>query len=385
MIGKADRRLSGGRRLSQHMEELRQLGQVVQHKMGAGSAEGLLRPAAGGPARLRGEGLVLHLAQAQDGAALDYPHRPHPGADPLLDVGDGVPHLHGVLHTGDLQRLQVFKDHVGIAYTLMRVAVLMIRRDPVGAVEEVIRNGVLLGVLHIFWDRRSKIAVVIKAVFMLGFTYDILQFFAISLEDLRKGVLWSPILSAAVFAAAAAAILRLIRWQNARIDRTNEEIRRRNQQIDQQTDAQNRQIILRNQELTRQYNQLDLQLKRLRGQLSQLTSGGWYPKNQGTDGYFYSVQGIQDLIDALEGPRANSMQEALDYIGTRDYRAQSLAYQEAILRSNSQIAINQQELARNQRFANLLTCGQILLQVQQNAAIHRMEQQQRDFYRTRQR
>ena len=272
-----------------------------------------------------------------------------------------------------------------IAYTLMRVAVLMIRRDPVGAVEEVIRNGVLLGVLHIFWDRRSKIAVVIKAVFMLGFTYDILQFFAISLEDLRKGVLWSPILSAAVFAAAAAAILRLIRWQNARIDRTNEEIRRRNQQIDQQTDAQNRQIILRNQELTRQYNQLDLQLKRLRGQLSQLTSGGWYPKNQGTDGYFYSVQGIQDLIDALEGPRANSMQEALDYIGTRDYRAQSLAYQEAILRSNSQIAINQQELARNQRFANLLTCGQILLQVQQNAAIHRMEQQQRDFYRTRQR
>ena len=138
-------------------------------------------------------------------------------------------------------------------------------------------------------------------------------------------------------------------------------------------------------DLTRQYNQLDLQLKRLRGQLSQLTSGGWYPKNQGTDGYFYSVQGIQDLIDALEGPRANSMQEALDYIGTRDYRAQSLAYQEAILRSNSQIAINQQELARNQRFANLLTCGQILLQVQQNAAIHRMEQQQRDFYRTRQR
>ena len=267
----------------------------------------------------------------------------------------------------------------------MRVAVLMIRRDPVGAVEEVIRNGVLLGVLHIFWDRRSKIAVVIKAVFMLGFTYDIFQFFAISLEDLRKGVLWSPILSAAVFAAAAAAILRLIRWQNARIDRTNEEIRRRNQQIDQQTDAQNRQIILQNQELTRQYNQLDLQLKRLRGQLSQLTSGGWYPKNQGTDGYFYSVQGIQDLIDALEGPRANSMQEALDYIGTRDYRAQSLAYQEAILRSNSQIAINQQELARNQRFANLLTCGQILLQVQQNAAIHRMEQQQRDFYRTRQR
>ena len=73
---------------------------------------------------------------------------------------------------------------------------------------------------------------------MLGFTYDILQFFAISLEDLRKGVLWSPLLSAAVFAAAAAAILRLIRWQNARIDRTNEEIRRRNQQIDQQTDAQ---------------------------------------------------------------------------------------------------------------------------------------------------
>ena len=147
-----------------------------------------------------------------------------------------------------------------------------------------------------------------------------------------------------------------------------------------QTDAQNRQIILRNQELTRQYNQLDLQLKRLRGQLSQLTSGGWYPKNQGTDGYFYSVQGIQDLIDVLEGPRANSMQEALDYIGTRDYRAQSLAYQEAILRSNSQIAINQQELARNQRFANLLTCGQILLQVQQNAAIHRMEQRQRYFY-----
>ena len=93
-----------------------------------------------------------------------------------------------------------------IAYTLMRVAVLMIRRDPVGAVEEVIRNGVLLGVLHIFWDRRSKIAVVIKAVFMLGFTYDILQFFAISLEDLRTGGLWSPILSAAVFAAAAAAI-----------------------------------------------------------------------------------------------------------------------------------------------------------------------------------
>ena len=40
-----------------------------------------------------------------------------------------------------------------IAYTLMRVAVLMIRQDPVGAVEEVIRNGVLLGVLHIFWDK----------------------------------------------------------------------------------------------------------------------------------------------------------------------------------------------------------------------------------------
>ncbi|CAN3966197.1 hypothetical protein HEAFMP_HEAFMP_11925, partial [Dysosmobacter welbionis] len=47
-------------------------------------------------------------------AALDDPHRPHAGIDPLPDVGDSVPHLHGVLHTGDLQRLQVFKDHVGI-------------------------------------------------------------------------------------------------------------------------------------------------------------------------------------------------------------------------------------------------------------------------------
>ena len=55
-----------------------QLGQVVQHKVGSGGAEGLLRLAAGGPTLLRGEGLILPLAQAQDGAALDHPHRPHP-------------------------------------------------------------------------------------------------------------------------------------------------------------------------------------------------------------------------------------------------------------------------------------------------------------------
>ena len=188
-----------------------------------------------------------------------------------------------------------------------------------------------------------------------------------------------PLLSAAVFAAAAAAILRLIRWQNARIDRTNEEIRRRNQQIDQQTDAQNRQIILRNQELTRQYNQLDLQLKRLRGQLSQLTSGGWYPKNQGTDGYFYSVQGIQDLIDVLEGPRAAACRRrwTTSAPGTTGPRAWPIKRPFCAPTARSPLTA---ELARNQRFANLLTCGQILLQVQQNAAIHRMEQRQRYFY-----
>ena len=261
-----------------------------------------------------------------------------------------------------------------ITSAVMDMAIQLYWKEPIKAVEAAIFHGVILFLVSKFWKKNSPVFMGLKLFVTFGLAYSIVDFFSRSLSDVGFGIFWFFVAGAVGLVGAGLFIPWLIPRLNARIDRNNARIRQHNQQVDQEIDAQNRQITARNQELTRQYQQLSLQLQQLRQQLELLTSGGWYPLNQGSDSYFYTVQGIDDLIDTLSGPRANTIQEALNAIEKRNYRAQNLAYQEAILRANSQIAINQQRIASQLRFANLLTCAQIHLQQQQNDAIHRMEE-----------
>lgn len=261
-----------------------------------------------------------------------------------------------------------------ITSAVMDMSIQLYWKEPIKAVEAAIFHGVILFLVSKFWKRNSPVFIGLKLLITFGLARSIVDFFSGSLADARIGVFWFFIAGAVGLIGAGLFIRWLIPQLNARIDRNNARIRQHNQEVDQQIDAQNRQITARNQELTRQYQQLSLQLQQLRQQLERLTSGGWYPLNQGSDSYFYTVQGIDDLITTLKGPRANTIQEALNHIETRNYRAQNLAYQEAILRANSQIVINQQSITSQLRFANLLTCAQIYLQQQQNAAFHRMEE-----------
>lgn len=238
-----------------------------------------------------------------------------------------------------------------IAYVMMRLVLGLVFYGP-GTVISIISWNIVFFIILFgrFRNKHSKIMTVIQVIFMVCLSLDILSYFWIAIQDLMRGIIWSSILSIAVFGVSIFVIRSLIRYLNHKVDLKNLQIRKHNTELQES-----------NQKLTQQYAQLTNRLNQLRAEMEVLISG-WYQ----VDDYFYTLNGIQSLIRVLENQEADTLKEAIKTVREQDHRQQMLNYQQSILEANQQMIINQKAIKSQLQYANVMSTMGVALQFQHN-------------------
>ena len=206
-------------------------------------------------------------------------------------------------------------------------------------------------IFAVLWKRKSKAALALRVFLMVVMGLDFAGSLLSWARSIFLGNFLGGSLSILIMVGTAILFFRLLQHLNSKVDRQNVEIRKSNAEIER-----------RNEEIARQYDQLSEQLVQRRAEMTALCYG-WYQ----VDDCFYTVEGIQSLIRVLENQEADTLKEAIKTVREQDYRQRMLAYQEAILQANHQQLINQEEIKRQLRYANVLAATSVALQVVSNA------------------
>ena len=196
---------------------------------------------------------------------------------------------------------------------------------------------------YLFINRSKK--TILKKI-ITGLLYVSLFYLPIyAYETIMYGYIVAGIIPLVFFAAGIAVTLYLIRTQNKKIEAKNNEIR------------------LRNAQLQEQYDVTVQRIKQQRQKLNQLITG-WYPKD------YCSLEAVNFFIGAISNYKADHMKEAVIMFDDSQHKQKMLSSQRAIENMNRQQIINQQEISKQLKFANMLNIINLSLQSSTQDAIY---------------
>lgn len=199
----------------------------------------------------------------------------------------------------------------------------------------------ILAFLH-FYKKKSVLKTIATVFLYCALIY--LPFYAFGL--MADGYIVAGIIPLVFFVVGIAGTLALIRMQNKKIE------------------AKNMVIQQRNAELQEQYDLTVQKIKQQRAKLNQLISG-WYP------GDYCSLEAVNFFIGAISNFKADSMKEAVILFDDSQHKKKMLASQQAIADMNRQQIINQEEISKQMRFANILSMANLSLQSSTLDAVNR--------------
>lgn len=189
---------------------------------------------------------------------------------------------------------------------------------------------VLEGVVALTWKKKSKIktvALVLLIVYTIAISVSIMESMSIGLA------VFLLILLAIIVAVG----IRVVKWQNKKIDEKNAVI------SDQ------------NSELHRQYDDTVQQIAKLRQELKQETSS-WYPND------YYSLDAVDFFIHAISNHRADSVKEMVNLYEDSEHQKRMEAGQKNINASLKKSLLNQEQINRELMFANVMNMASVMLQ-----------------------
>ena len=135
-------------------------------------------------------------------------------------------------------------------------------------------------------------------------------------------------------------------------------IRKNNQHVEKKNTA----ISQQNSELQAQYDRTAQQLAALKKELFGKTSS-WYPKS------YYSLNAVEFFINAVENYRADSVKEMVNLFETTQEQKQMAKMQAEINSSLKQQILNQEQINRQLKYANVLNLANLFMQADISASI----------------
>lgn len=142
------------------------------------------------------------------------------------------------------------------------------------------------------------------------------------------------------------------------IKKKNEEIAKENVRIEED----NAKIVEHNNYIQSEYDKTVEQLEYLKSQLLN-ENASWFPKD------YYSLEAVLFFISAIENFKADSIKEAVLLLDDTQYKNEMLDSQRAIQSMNEQQLINQGEMIKQLKFANVLNVANLALNISTLGAI----------------
>lgn len=196
------------------------------------------------------------------------------------------------------------------------------------------------GIIYLQRDKRSKLkrAAVVLLVCSLGMT----------LMNIVRAIMYGTtalVVFMAVLFAIAFVLVKTI-------------IKRKNQQIDQENAATQQY----NQEIQRQYDETVRRLKQLTKEMVD-GSQSWYPRS------YYCEYAVEFFVEAVENYRADSVKEMVNLFENSEHQRRMESGQQEINASLQQSLLNQEQIKKELRYANVLNLAQLTLQAQTVQAV----------------
>lgn len=136
-------------------------------------------------------------------------------------------------------------------------------------------------------------------------------------------------------------------------------IKKKNQKIEEE----NKQTAEYNARVQQEYDETVEQLNQLKNDLY-TQSGTWYPKD------YYSLEAATFFLSAVENYKADTIKEIVLLFDDTQYKNEMLNSQRAIQQMSEQQLINQGEMIKQLKFANVLNIANLALNVSTLGAIN---------------
>ena len=194
----------------------------------------------------------------------------------------------------------------------------------------------------VYWKRNKRSKLKVFALISLTF----LVFFSLinMIDNILKGNILILILMIVLLIAASFLVRFGVKFNKYKAEQYNKQVEQHNREVEQHN--QNVQNTFNN--ITQRINELIIQL--------QNQTSEWFPKK------YYCMYAIDFFIDVIENYRADNVKEMVNLFENSEHQRRMEEAQDSINIKLNQSLINQNEINRSLKFANVLNTVQIALQ-----------------------
>jgi len=221
-----------------------------------------------------------------------------------------------------------------IIFLFLNIILTIITHKPLNLIVALILGAIIYILEKKAKKGKKKIYRIILRYFEICCLFDIIAFIIASFAS------GSPILIILTLISIVASIfivLKAIKKKNQKIEEDNLKTAEHNATVQKEYDETVEQLDILKKDL---YNQ----------------SGNWYPHD------YYSLEAVNFFLSAIENYKADTVKEMVLLFDDTQYKSEMLNSQRAIQSMSEQQLINQKEMIKQLRFANVMSVANIALQ-----------------------